>query len=430
MKKVLIITYYWPPSGGAGVQRWLKLSKYLALNKVEVHILSVNPKVASYTSIDESLLKDIHPDIKVHLSDSFEIINYYSKLVGKENVPTAGFSNVNNESLLQKIANTVRSNLFIPDPRVGWNNYAIKKAKSIIKSYNIKNVITTSPPHSTQLIGRALKKLMPINWIVDFRDPWTDIYYYKLLRHSYLSNKINKQFEKSVIEECDSIITVSYGFKNIFKSKSNQEISTKVTVIPNGYDKQDVISVSKNRPLDDEFIICYTGTISNQYNPYELLEALEQCTSKNIKLQLVGSVSNEIKNYLKKLKIQLEIIPTVPHNQINQYQKNADLLILLIPNVHLAEGITPGKLFEYLASGNQTLALGPQKSDVNTILNECNGGKSFDRSNKDDITEFIEHLVLLKKSNKLPEINENVLKKYSRDQQAIQIKKLLQSDSL
>ena len=131
MKKVLIITYYWPPSGGAGVQRWLKLSKYLALNKVEVHILSVNPKVASYTSIDESLLKDIHPDIKVHLSDSFEIINYYSKLVGKENVPTAGFSNVNNESLLQKIANTVRSNLFIPDPRVGWNNYAIKKAKSI-----------------------------------------------------------------------------------------------------------------------------------------------------------------------------------------------------------------------------------------------------------------------------------------------------------
>src|SRR5690554_1537100 len=168
-KKVLIISYYWPPSGGAGVQRWLKLSKYLQEMGIEVQVLTVDEKVASYTHLDTSLVKDVHPDIKIHTTNSFEINNIYGRLVGKKNIPTAGFSNVDNSSFLQKIVNAIRSNFFIPDPRVGWKRYAVKAAKQILKDESIDTIITTSPPHSVQMIGRELKRKLNINWIVDLR---------------------------------------------------------------------------------------------------------------------------------------------------------------------------------------------------------------------------------------------------------------------
>ncbi|MDA9313024.1 glycosyltransferase, partial [Vicingaceae bacterium] len=263
MKKLLLITYYWPPSGGAGVQRWLKLSKYLALQGTEVHILTVDPEKASYTTIDHSLLKDVHPKLHIHQTDSFEIINYYSKVVGKKNVPSAGFSNVNNESIVQKTVNSLRSNLFIPDPRKGWNKYAYKKAEEILTKYNIQTVITTSPPHSTQLIGLKLKERLNTNWIADLRDPWTDIYYYHLLGHSKWSKSKDKNLEKNVIERSDKILTVSKGLSEIFSSKSDQKILDKIKLIPNGFDPDDFSQPLDLSKQDNYFVIAYTGTMSN-----------------------------------------------------------------------------------------------------------------------------------------------------------------------
>src|SRR5690554_1175346 len=140
-KKVLVIAYYWPPSGGAGVQRWLKMTKYLAELDHEVHVLTVDPKKASYFNLDSSLVENIHPTIKVHHSNSFEPINLFSQFVGKKNVPNAGFSNVDAQHWKQKMMNAIRSHLFIPDPRVGWKKYAVNKALSIIEKEKIKNVI-------------------------------------------------------------------------------------------------------------------------------------------------------------------------------------------------------------------------------------------------------------------------------------------------
>ena len=428
MKKVLLISYYWPPSGGAGVQRWLKLSKYLALSQVEIHVLTVDPKKASYTSIDLSLEKDIDNNVTVHTSDSFEIINYYSKLVGKKNVPTAGFSNVNNKSILQKTVNAIRSNFFIPDPRVGWKKFAILKAKEIIDQYSIDTIITSSPPHSTQLIGMELKKLRAIKWIVDFRDPWTDIYYYNLLGHSSISKKIDKRLEKDVIEQSDLIITVSSGFKDIFLTKSKQISPDKIKIIPNGYDPDD-FNISLVKKVDKQvFKVCYTGTMSSQYDPFIFFEALNRCdkTALTIILQIVGNVSDEIVTFLKTMDFEVEFISTVPHSEVSQFQKSADTLLLVIPNTSLANGITPGKLFEYIASGNQTIAIGPLKSDVNRILQQCNAGHTFERENSlNDITNHVEKLIELKINNKLPVTNQIELQSYSRKNQATQIEKLL-----
>jgi glycosyltransferase involved in cell wall biosynthesis len=216
MQKILIITYYWPPSGGAGVQRWVKLVKYLSVHNIEIHVLTVDEQYASYTMTDYSMLSDIPNNIHIHKTKSFEPINIYGKIFGKNKIPSSGFSNVDNTSLKQRTVNFLRSNLFIPDPRKFWNYFAIKKAKELIKKNRIEVVITSSPPHSTQLIGIKLKKMLQIKWIADLRDPWTDIYYYPLLNHSRLSKKFDQYFEKKTLEYSDAIITVSESLKNLF----------------------------------------------------------------------------------------------------------------------------------------------------------------------------------------------------------------------
>ena len=425
MKKVLIITYYWPPSGGAGVQRWLKISKYLAKKDVEVHVLTVDSQKASYSTIDNSLVHDIHTNVTVHYSDSFEIINHYAKVVGKKNVPTAGFSNVDNSSFFQKVVNSLRSNFFIPDPRIGWKKFALKKAIEIIKEHSIHTIITTSPPHSTQLIGLELKKKLPIKWIVDLRDPWTDIYYYNLLGHSIISNKINKNLEKKVIEKSDHIVTVSNGFKSIFLNKTPKVKEEKFSVIPNGFDNEDFQLKPLINKSSQLFTICYTGTMSTQYNPFVFFDALQGCDQNKIILQIVGTTSVEIKEYIAKLNLPVEYVDTVPHDEVAQIQQNADLLLLVIPDVKKSDGITPGKLFEYMASGNQTIAIGSKESDVNRILNECSAGKIFERKNKPAIITFVSNLIDLKFQAKYPKVNNKQLSIYSRESQAEQIKQLL-----
>lgn len=427
MKKVLIITYYWPPSGGAGVQRWLKLSKYLAKNGVEVHILTVDPNRASYSSIDYSLKNDIDNKIKVHTTNSFEIINIYAKFVGKKNVPTSGFSNVNNKNFFQKLVNSLRSNFFIPDPRIGWKRFAVKKAIEIINSFKVEHIITTSPPHSTQLIGLELKKRLNIKWLVDFRDPWTDIYYYKILGHSFISKMIDKKLERSVLRHSDKIITVSNGFKSLFLKNEKDIDSNKIKVIPNGYDSEDFNTEHNKVENNNSFIICYTGTMSDQYDPFFFFKALNKVNLGilKIKFQLIGSISENIKTFLEKMNYEVEFISTVPHSEVISYQKNADALLLVIPNIKQAEGITPGKLFEYMASKNKVIAIGPLNSDVNNILELCQAGKTFERTSEEELIDYINMLIKNKSQGEKNSVNVEAIQEYSRSNQALEIMDLL-----
>ncbi|MFK8005345.1 MAG: glycosyltransferase family 4 protein [Saprospiraceae bacterium] len=429
MKKLLIIAYYWPPSGGAGVQRWLKLSKYLCEQGADVHVLTVDEKYASYTQTDKSLIHDIHPKVKVHKTKSFEPINIYARMVGKENVPTAGFANVDSSSFKQKIVTSIRSNFFIPDPRKGWKKYALKKAVEIIQKENIKTVITTSPPHSVQLIGLALKKKLGINWIADFRDPWTDIYYYQLLRHTAYSKYFDARYEKMVLENADKIITVSQGCKDSFLSKTKKIPTEKIHLIANGFDHEDFQNLTESKP-NNTFTITYTGTISDQYEPQIFFDALHdlanQHSNSTLKFQLIGSLSPNIKSYINNLAFDFEFISTVPHNEINQYQKDANLLFLAIPNVSFAKGILTGKLFEYLGTKNQIIAIGPEDSDAAAVLKQCNSGEIFNRKNKQPIFEYLEKSFSLFLEKKLKTVNNHEIQKYTRKYQANQVMDLIE----
>jgi len=430
MEKVLIITYYWPPSGGAGVQRWVKLAKFLTKQNITVHILTVDEKYASYMQYDSSFDSEIKSNNKLHVhkTKSFEIISYYSKIAGKKNVPTAGFSNVDNASFTQKVATFIRSNFFIPDPRKGWNKYAYKEAVKIINKYNIKTVITSSPPHSTQLIGLKLKKKLNINWVADLRDPWTDIYYYSILKHTFVSSAIDKAFERKVLVNADKVLTVSEGLKDLFLAKSEKINPDKIKILPNGFDPDDFINAKKTNR--ESFTICYTGTMSDQYEPQKFLETFSEfIRDKNdtkILLQIVGNISKSILENIEKLKLgnYFQYIDTVPHNAIIDYQINASVLLLIIPNVKNAKGILTGKLFEYLASKNPILMIGPKSGDAAKIISECNAGIIFERNEKESIKAYLEEKYQMFKGGESI-LNSSIINEYNRKYQAQELMKIL-----
>lgn len=390
MKKILIITYYWPPSGGAGVQRWLKFAKYLPEFGWQPIILTVDPLYASYPQRDESLVAEIDSTCKVYTTKSFELYNLYKFLTGRKEVPYGGFANESKEGLLQQISKLIRGNFLLPDPRKGWNRYALKKASELIRQLDIDTVVTTSPPHSTQLIGLKLKQRFNIKWVADLRDPWTDIYYYNQFKHTALSRTIDRGYERQVVEKADLIVTVSEDVKRIFASKSTKHIADKMAVIPNGFDQDDF----QEKPVNAEIkkVITYTGTISEAYPVdcfLEALNALDVELKSQILIRFVGKVPPSVVEKFKNTQFEIELVGYVDHPKSIEYLLRSNLLLLIIPQVSNNLGILTGKFFEYLAAQKPILAIGPTKGDLAKIIQETNSGQLFDYLDAEGMRQFI-----------------------------------------
>lgn len=421
MKKILIITYYWPPSGGAGVQRILKLTKHLPALGFKPYVVTVDDKVASYPSIDYTFEKDIPPEAEVHRTATFEPFNLYSKLIGKRSIPT-GFSNESDPGLIQKITRFIRGNFFIPDARRGWISYAVTEASKLIEKEGIDTVICTSPPHSVQLCGRILKKKFGIKWIADLRDPWTDIYYYDEFYHMPFAKSADKCLEKEVLEDADAVITVSDELKLLFAGKSSSIDEGKITVIHNGFDEDDFKNVSSVPEKD--FIISYAGTLADSYAPEVFLSAFRRSigNDQGIRkvLHLIGNPSETVKKLADELGISENVryTPTVSHDKSVSMLLGSDALLLLIPNVKNDKGILTGKLFEYLASRKPIIAVGPVEGDAARIIDECGAGKMFGRDDEQGITDYICKLAGSKKNGNQSDATNDSFLKYSRKTQA------------
>lgn len=395
-KKVLIITYYWPPSGGAGVQRWLYFAKYLPEFGIEPIVLTVSPEFASYPQQDESLLKQISPDLKLYKTKSFELYQLYSFISAKKEIPYGGFANESNPSLVQKIGRFVRGNLFLPDARKGWNKYAYRKAIALIKEFDIDTVITTSPPHSTQLIGLQLKKEFGIRWIADLRDPWTDIYFYKMFYHTALARWYDKKMEQKVIKNCDVLTTVSQDLLRLFGLKNCPDLNTKAIILPNGYNQDDFLNQAITKHSENsKYTITYTGTFADSYNINAFCEALNEfARTKPTKMQFVGKMPENVRELLKqKLPLlEVEFIAYVKHKESIAFIQNSDALLLAIPEVANNKGILTGKFFEYLAARKPIIAIGPIDGDLAVIMQETACGKMFDYSDKKGVMEFLHQI--------------------------------------
>jgi len=417
MKKVLIITYYWPPAGGPGVQRWLKLAKYLPEAGVQPFILTVDPEQATYPLRDESLLDQVPDDIEVIRTDNKELFNVYKKASGRKEVPFSGFANESDKpGFRQKAARFARGNFFLPDARKSWNKFAYQKALEVIEKHNIEAVITTSPPHSTQLVGLKLKKKLGIKWIADFRDPWTDIYYYDKFYPTGLARKLDQTWEARVLENADTVVTVSADLKKIFAEKSGKIDAEKIKIVPNGFDPDDFDnkrSGQKSKP----FTILYAGTITEQY---PLQNLLDQLKGKDLRLRFIGRRDQKTDQLLQSYQAEIDISLEgyMPKSELNQQLQSADALLLIIPDIAANKGILTGKLFDYMGSATPIIAIGPDRGDAGKIILETRSGKYF-AYYEDGIADYLTSLESAKPKAFEPDQNE--VEQYSRKKQAASI---------
>lgn len=408
-KKVLIITYYWPPSGGAGVQRWVKFAKYLPEYGWEPVILTVDPQYAAYPVTDNSLANEVPSSLEVITTKATDYFTLYKK--DKTKIPSAGFASNPDNTLKGKIMRFIRGNFFIPDPRKGWNRFAFGKACEIIRQEDIKTVITTSPPHSTQLIGLWLKKeFTSIKWVADLRDPWTDIYYYKEFYPTFISKRIDESFEKNVLKHADRIIVIGESLKQLFSSKV-PEAENKIHIITNGFDEDDF--KGEEPELPSVFTITYVGTLSDIYPINGFLDALNILKLKgaNFILRFIGMVSdNQKKTIRSKLSdSQLQFIPYVNHTESIRYMRESSALLLIIPDHTSNRSIITGKIFEYVASKRPVICIGPKDGDAAVILRNCRAG---DTSGYDEINSIVDYLERLFRKETF--VNSQSVDTYSR----------------
>jgi glycosyltransferase involved in cell wall biosynthesis len=376
-RKVLIITYYWPPGGGSGVQRWLKFSKYLREFGWEPIIYTPdNPEMAA---VDTSLDKDIPSGITVLKTPIFEPYGFYKVLTRRKEPLGAGFVTESGKvGTLELMSRWIRGNFFIPDARKFWIRPSVKFLTNWLKSNPVDAIVSTGPPHSMHLIAREVKKHTGLPWLADFRDPWTNIDFYDELRLSRPADRKHHELEASVVKGADRVTVVSPTMEREFREDHLRDILT----LTNGFDEDD-ISVDNVLPVDDKrFGIAHIGTMNPSRNPVGLWTAISELITNDesllssINLRLIGRVDHSIKTAVHQSGLQsiTDYIEYVPHDQVVAWQQGASVLLLLLNQSKNAHGILPGKFFEYLATGRPILCLGPTDSDAASILKETGSG--------------------------------------------------------
>ena len=389
-QKVLIITYYWPPSGGSGVQRWMYFAKYLSDFGIIPTVITVDEKYASYPSKDVSFNKLIE-EVDVFKTKTLEPLRFYSFLKsGKsEKIVPQGNVGGRKKGVFDKIATYIRANYFIPDARVGWNSYAYSKAKSLIQQQHFDLIITSGPPHSTHLVGQKIKREFNIKWMADFRDPWIEVYYNNLFNRTPKKEALDKKMELSVLKNADLVLTVGPSMSALLSAKIPSEKS-KIHFIYNGFDSSKFQGLQKQK--NEVFTIRYVGTLTENYPYKEFVEAINLLESSEVKIniELIGNIESSVLSYFQKnTNYKVENIPSVSHSRAIQYMKDADVLLLLLPFMEHAQIMLTGKLFEYLATENPILCIGDQKADAVRIVEQLGNSKSIESHEIIKISDFI-----------------------------------------
>ncbi|MBP5642964.1 MAG: glycosyltransferase [Bacteroidales bacterium] len=418
MKRVLIITYYWPPSGGSGVQRWLKMSKYLPENGWQPVIYTAED--AEYPVEDVSLEKDIAPETEVIRRPIVEPYAFYKTFLGikKGDKVKAGFINegAKKPSWKENLSIWLRGNFFIPDARRWWIKPSARFLAKYLKEHTVDAIISTGPPHSMHLIARRLHKKLNIPWIADFRDPWTEVFYFDSLKLTKRSIRKHKKLENQVITEADKVVAVSWHEAADFEVLGAKNVE----VVTNGYDEE--CTQNEVKTVDNEkFTVSYTGVLLPNES-FVIWDAFKELCDENpdfnksLKINLIGHIDNSVKKYLseKDLGEKVDNVEYMQHSQVLDYQRKSDLLLLLIPRAKGAECILTGKLFEYIVSGRPVLSVGPVNGDAAKVLSETHCGLTADYDDKAKMKEIILEYFNKHNDNQSIMIDGDEVAKYSR----------------
>ena len=423
MKKLLLISYYWPPAGGGGVQRWLKMSKYLPENNWTPIVYTAQPK--AFVAEDQSLLDEIHPDINVIRTPIFEPYEIYGKLTGQKKGSNnySGFITNKKPSFTQRLSVFIRSNFFIPDARKFWIKPSIKYLSKWLRENPVDVIVSNGPPHSMHMIAMALKKKFPeIPWVADFRDPWTNIDFYKNLNLMKFADRKHRRFEKEVLKKADKVVAVTWEMSKEFEILSGRK---DISTILNGYDPADFESFQSQDT--GKFIICHLGSMNKDRNPQNLWKAIQALISKDdafakkLSIELIGPVDNAISQNIHKYSLEqfTKIRKFIPHKEAIEYLQKCNLLLLPINNAPNSTGILPGKMYEYLATKKPILSIGPLNGDIAKVLNEMDHCSLCAYDDLKGMEKFISSVW------KNPPMASKSIEKYSRKTHAAHFAKVL-----
>lgn len=399
MKRVLIITYYWPPTGGSGVQRWVKFAKYLPSEGWQPVIYT--PENPEQLAVDTSLEAEIPAEaeiIKTHITEPYELYKKFLRRSGhsKEAVEVNPV-NAQNKSFAQKAAMWVRGNFFLPDPRCMWIKPSVKYLKKYLEEHPVDLIVSTGPPQSMHLIGRQLALETGIPWIADFRDPWTKIFYFKHLSMTAMTRRWHEKMEKKVLDDASAVVAVSPLVQKEFRYMTN----TPVELITNGFDECDFAAERCEEAEggnDRDFIITHTGLFAADGNPTVLWDVLaEKCRKEetfreNLKIRLIGKTDEQIISYLKSVGLEenLENMGYQPHSVAVEQQRTASLLILPLRKEPEYKAVLPGKLFEYMASMRPILGIGQPDGAMGMIIGDTKTGAVIDWENESTISAYVD----------------------------------------
>ncbi|MCK5028600.1 MAG: glycosyltransferase [Bacteroidales bacterium] len=421
-RKVLILTYYWPPASGPGVQRFLKISKYISDFGWQPVILTVEN--TSSSSVDQSLEYEVD-SLQVIKTKTFEPFEIYNRLSGKKGkqVGTGLIGFENNKGFFKKLTLFIRANFFIPDARKGWSRFALKEASKIIEENKIEAIITTGPPHSVHLIGLKLKKKYGLSLIADFRDPWTNIFYNKFFPRTKRTKIKDRKLEDSVLMNSDLVTVVSKGLMEEFKDRAK-----KIEVVYNGFDPEDIPETIPEKT--EIFTLSYVGNFKPNQNIKAFWEAISELKnellefSTNFVINLTGNLNSGLFEFIEKFDLK-DIVKTntyVSHSDAVKLMVNSGLLLFIIPDTDSNNLIITGKLFEYIASGSPVLSIGPVDGNASEILRDSGRDEMVGYTEKNKIKEQIKkyYSLWLNNSGELFKYPETDNQKFSRKHQANQ----------
>ncbi len=394
LKKFLLITYYWPPAGGAGVMRWAKMSRYIGQFGWQPVIYT--PSNGEVPVNDDSLIREIPPDIEVVRTPIWEPYQLYKAFLGrsKKEKLYSGFINENKKaSLTQKISVFIRGNFFIPDARMFWVKPSIQFLEAYLKDHPVDAIVSTGPPHSMHLIAEKIHRITGIPWMADFRDPWTNIDFYQDLQLTPFADAKHKKLEKKVLTNATRVVTVTWRSRDEFQELCGRK---DIVVIPNGFDDADFV-LKQEATVDKDFSIVHIGSMNKDRNPHVLWTALKELVNQHpelsarLKIKLIGPIDFSVRESIELNGLQnyTSFVEFVPHTSAVVLQQQAQILLLMINNSPNARTIIPGKLYEYLGSGRPILAIGPKDSDSAHVLEITKGGVVHDYDDLDGLKSRI-----------------------------------------
>ena len=386
---LLLVTYYFPPSGGAGVQRTLKFAKYLRDAGVEPVVLTV--EAGAYPSLDPTLAADVPDGVEVVRTRALDPFGLYGALTGRSRREAVAVGSVQADSLGKKAGLWARANVFLPDARVGWVPFAVRAARRLVRAGRVDAVLTSGPPHSTHLVGLALRRTLAargVPWVADFRDPWTGINFYDELPMTRPARAFDAALERGVLRAADAVVTVSPTWARELEAKGGLAPGA-AWVIQNGFDPDDLDPPAP--PAPGAFTLTHVGSLYGSRDPEALWAAVAALRGRGglarLRIRLVGRVDSAVRASLDRhgLTAITDEGGVVTHAEAVAEMAAAGLLFLSIEPVRNADGILTGKLYEYLASGRPVLALGPPNGDAARLLAETGGGRLLDWTDADGI---------------------------------------------